>query len=146
MVDTLGLLIQAYVGVANQGDRDGLFILFWKSRDKLIRLLKAVVDGGYEGKDFEGIITMLFGWILEVKKRPEEQKGFEVIPIRWIAERTFAWLFRYRRLTNDYEVLPQRSESMIYLGMIKLMLRRLTGRASYCPIGYCPKPNRLIPL
>jgi putative transposase len=62
---------------------------------------------------------------LEVVKRLEGLKGFHVLPKRWIVERTFAWLNRYRRLSKDYEYLPQTSETMIRVAMIHLMIRRL---------------------
>ena len=62
---------------------------------------------------------------LEIVKRPEGTKGFLLLPKRWIVERTFAWLARYRRLSKDYEYLTQTSEAMIRVAMIHLMLRRL---------------------
>ena len=62
---------------------------------------------------------------LTIVRRREEAKGFVVLPRRWVVERTFAWLGRYRRLSKDYEQLPQSSESMILLAMINLMSRRL---------------------
>ncbi len=67
------------------------------------------------------------GLILEVVKRKEGQKGFEVLPRRWVVERTFGWFGRYRRLSKDYEYLPTTSEIMIKVAMINLMLRRLTS-------------------
>ena len=65
------------------------------------------------------------GWRLEIVKRSDDVKGFKVVPKRWIVERTFAWLYRYRRLSKDYEYLVSSSENMIYIAMIQLMLRRL---------------------
>jgi putative transposase len=62
---------------------------------------------------------------LEIVKRPEGAKGFLLLPKRWIVERTFAWLARYRRLSKDYEYLTQTSEAMIRVAMIHLMIRRL---------------------
>ncbi len=66
-----------------------------------------------------------FGWTLEVVRKKEGQKGFEVLPRRWVVERTFAWFGRYRRLSKDYEYLPTTSETMLYVAMVNLMLRRL---------------------
>lgn len=146
LTDTLGLVMGVYVGRGNQGDRDGLFILLKRARNKLMRVVKIAVDGGYEGEKYELVIQELFGWILEIVKRSDQKKKFEVLPKRWIVERTFGWLLRYRRLNMEYECLEQTSESMIYLGMIRLMLRRIAGRACYCPIGYGPKPDMLVPL
>ena len=69
------------------------------------------------------------GWELEVVERDKEAKGFEVLPKRWIVERTFGWLRRDRRLTKDYERKVQTSETLIEVAMIRLILRRL-ARAS----------------
>ncbi len=65
------------------------------------------------------------GWLLQIVKRNDDVKGFQVLPKRWIVERTFAWLSRYRRLSKDYEYLPASSEAMITIAMIHLMLVRL---------------------
>lgn len=65
-----------------------------------------------------------FGLILEVVKRDEGQVGFVVQPKRWVVERTFAWLGRYRRLSKDYEHCTKSSEAMIYLASIDIMLKR----------------------
>jgi len=64
-------------------------------------------------------------WIVEVVRRPEQQKGFVVLPKRWVVERTFGWLMRCRRLVRDYERLPETSETFIYLAMIRIMVKRL---------------------
>ena len=74
-------------------------------------------------------VTQTCGWVLEIVKRNAEAKGFQLLPHRWIVERTFGWLGRYRRLSKDYEGLPETSEAMIYATMTHIMLRRL-GRAS----------------
>ncbi|MGK7951209.1 MAG: transposase, partial [Xenococcaceae cyanobacterium] len=63
-------------------------------------------------------------------KRNQNTKGFEVLPKRWVVERTFGWFGRYRRLSKDYEYLPNNSETMLYIAMINLMLRRLTWSSS----------------
>jgi len=70
-------------------------------------------------------VWQLAGWVFEVIKRTEETVGFVVLPRRWVVERTFAWLGRYRRLSKDYEQLPETSEAMIYAAMVRIMLRRL---------------------
>ena len=81
-------------------------------------------DGGYAGK-LVGWVKESCQWILEIVKRNEVVKGFQVIPRRWVVERTLAWIGRYRRLSKDYESLTQTSETMIYAAMANLMLRRL---------------------
>ncbi|ALJ68207.1 hypothetical protein AOY38_10405 [Synechocystis sp. PCC 6803] len=62
---------------------------------------------------------------MEIVSKKDGQKGFEVLPRRWVVERTFAWFGRYRRLSKDYEYLPTTSETMLYVAMLHLMLRRL---------------------
>ena len=64
-------------------------------------------------------------WVLPDHEPPEIPVGFQILPWRWLVERTFAWLGRSRRLSKDYEFLPATSEATIYLAMIRLMLRRL---------------------
>ena len=88
------------------------------------RLTLIWADGGYAGK-LIAWVKDICGWRLEIVKRSDDVKGFKVVPKRWIVERTFAWLYRYRRLSKDYEYLVSSSENMIYIAMIQLMLRRL---------------------
>ena len=82
------------------------------------------VDGGYRGQLLDWVAER-FRFRFRVVLRPEEQKGFTVLPRRWVVERTFAWLNHHRRLSKDYEGLESSSEAMIYIVMIRLMLRRL---------------------
>ena len=88
------------------------------------RLTLIWAEGGYAGK-LIAWVKDICGWRLEIVKRSDDVKGFKVVPKRWIVERTFAWLYRYRRLSKDYEYLVSSSENMIYIAMIQLMLRRL---------------------
>ena len=88
------------------------------------RFKKLWADGGFSGDDFKQAAKRL-GREVEVVKRSDDVKGFEVLPKRWIVERTFAWLGRYRRLSKDYESDPRSSVAMIQLAMINLMLHRL---------------------
>jgi transposase len=64
-------------------------------------------------------------WLVQVVLRPKERRGFVLLPKRWVVERTFGWLMNCRRLTRDYEKLPATSETLIYLAMIRIMVRRL---------------------
>ena len=94
------------------------------------RLQLLWMDAGYQaGKDFCAWVKALLGWRVKVIKRPEinaqKKQGFILLPRRWVVERTFAWLDNYRRLSKDYEYLPQSSETMVYLAMTNLMLHRL---------------------
>lgn len=124
MVDTLGLLIAVVVHAANIQDRDGAKLVIAKLKGICPRLELIWADGGYAGKLIEWV-KELGGWALEIVRRCDDAAGFKIIPRRWVVERTFGWLGKYRRLSKDYEMLPETSEAMIYIAMINLMLRRL---------------------
>ena len=81
-------------------------------------------DGAYSGRLLTWV-RRLCGFVVEVVKRTDDLKGFKVLPRRWVVERTFAWIGRYRRHSKDYEYLTESSEAMIYISMIQVMLRRL---------------------
>lgn len=124
LVDTLGLLLQVVVSAANVSEKAGAKLLLQKIEGQFPRLQKIFADGGYDGKNFIATVKQDYQLDWEVVKRKQE-KGFKVLPWRWIVERTLAWLTRYRRLTIDYEVLPATSEAFIYAAMVRLMIRRL---------------------
>jgi putative transposase len=128
IVDTLGLVLMVVVHAANIQDRDGAKLVLEKLIGKFARLQLIWADGGYAGKLVDWV-KQTCGWVLEIVKRNAEAKGFQLLPHRWVVERTFGWLGRYRRLSKDYEGLPETSEAMIYATMTHIMLRRL-GRAS----------------
>ena len=91
---------------------------------KFPRLNKILADGGYQG-DLAAWVKDKFGWELEVVIRPKENsKKFNVIPKRWIVERTFSWLENYRRLTIDYEFLTETAETMVSIAFIQIALNR----------------------
>lgn len=128
LVDTLGLVLIVVVTAANITDRDGAQRLLAKvnqRRQQFPRLVRIWVDGGYSGEDFCRQMMDCFRWILEVVSRRLGCKGFVVVPRRWVVERTFGWFNWCRRLSKDYEMLPQTSEAFIYVAMIRLMLKRL---------------------
>ena len=112
------------VHAANIQDRDGAKLVLAKLAGRFPRLQLIWADGGYAGKLIEWVAA--FGsWVLEIVKRNTDVSGFSVLPKRWIVERTFGWLGRYRRLSKEYEERTDSSESMIYLAMINLMSKRL---------------------
>jgi len=129
LVDTLGLLLVVVVHAGSIQDRDGARLVLQQLAHQFTRLVLVWADGGYAGQ--------LVNWVnqlrtyrrvrLEIVKRSDQQKGFVLLPKRWIVERTFGWLVRFRRLSKDYERLPETSETMIYLAMIRLMLGRLAS-------------------
>ena len=92
--------------------------------DRFPRLKLIWADGIYQGSLVDWVQDKL-KCVLEIVRRPEGQRGFQVLPKRWIVERTFGWFNRYRRLSKDYEQDPRMSEGMVYLAAIRLMLRRL---------------------
>ena len=126
----MGLLLAVVVHAANIQDRDGARYLLTYIAEWLPRLERVVADGGYRGK-LVGWVQATFGWTLQIVLRTADMVGFEVLPTRWVVERTFAWLGRYRRLSKDYEGCTEVSEAFIYVGMIHLMLRRLAPSQAF---------------
>lgn len=125
MVDTLGLIISCIVHSAGIQDRDGGRYVLGKAKRKGHEKLKIWLDGGYTGKLIVWAKEVL-GYNLEVVKRSDINKHiFAVLPKRWIVERTLSWLYRYRRLSKDYEYASKSEETFIYLSMIDIMLRRI---------------------
>lgn len=127
VVDTLGLVLLVWVTAGNVQDRDGakqvLRELFRRIKDHC-RLQLIWADGSYRGQLIDWVKFAL-GWSLQIVEKLGGQVGFQVLPKRWIVERTLAWLNRQRRLSKDYERLPETSEAFVYVTMIRLMTRRL---------------------
>lgn len=126
-MDTLGLLIAVVVHAAHIQDRDGAKLVLEKLRFHFFRLVLIWADGGYAGQliDWLWVLRSRSKILLEIVKRSDDVKMFKVLPHRWIVERTFAWLGRYRRLSKDYEYLTETSETFIKIAMIHIMVRRL---------------------
>jgi putative transposase len=128
LTDTLGLIIMALVTPADVQDQDGARVLLEPVFQALRRLQVIWADSKYG-------VHWLMKWIkgqrphgklhLEVVAKPPGQKGFRILPKRWIGERTFGWLVKSRRLVRDYETRTDHSESFIYIAMLRIMLRRL---------------------
>jgi putative transposase len=155
LVDTQGLVLEAKVHSANVQDRDGIKLLLEPAKIGLPRLFHLWLDAGYtgEGKG-AGWVRRALGWTAQIvrhppKPAPEEammkwakewaKEGVELdpkmllpprgprrfLPRRWVVERTFSWLGHNRRMSKDYERLPESSEAFIYVAMSRLMARRL---------------------
>jgi len=127
-VDTLGLVLRVLVTAANVGERDGgkRVLKRVKRMDNAVSRLTTIwVDGGFDGAPFLRWVMDVCRWIVQVVLRPEQTKGFVLLKKRWVVERTFGWLMGCRRLVRDYELLPETSETFIYLAMIRIMVRRL---------------------
>jgi putative transposase len=131
LVDTLGLLIAVVVTSANVQDYHGAKPVLNQVKDRCPRLKVVWVDGIYEKEWLIAWTQSECGWDLQVIKRTDKEKGFKLLPKRWVVERTFAWLGRYRRLSKDYERLPETSEAMIQMAMIHIMVRRLEPTHQY---------------
>jgi len=137
LVDTMGLLLAVRVHPADIADRDGARELLAPLVGRFPRLAHLWVDAGYRGAFIEWA-TATLGWTVEVVAKPRRwlrvpegeeppplPAGFPVLPRRWVVERSFAWLGRNRRLSKDYEQLPETEEAWVYAAMARLMARRL---------------------
>jgi putative transposase len=137
LVDTTGLLLKVEVHPANIADRDGAKTLLAALGTAFPHLAKLWADAGYQGR-LVTWVTQTLGWTVEIVRKPRRwvwwpadseppplPTGFQVLPRRWVVERTFAWLGRYRRLSKDYEALPATEEAWIYLAMSRLLAVRL---------------------
>jgi putative transposase len=156
LVDTTGLVLKVVVHAANLQDRESVPLLLEPIKGVFSRMRKVWVDQGYTGKGREWIEQEM-GWEVEVVGHPWRSRGQWVphgdlndvstvwftyerikpqrmgfrgpLPRRWVVERTFAWIGRYRRMSKDYEYLTSSSENMVYLTMIRLMVKRLARAA-----------------
>jgi putative transposase len=124
LVDTLGLVLAVVVTAASVSDAKGARKLFAKMGGACKKLRRIWVDGTYRGKLLAWVSDHCW-FLLEPVLRTDEMKGFVLLKRRWVVERTFAWLTQCRRLGKDYERLPVSSEAMIYIAMIRVMIRRL---------------------
>ncbi|WP_053208326.1 IS5 family transposase [Jiangella muralis] len=135
VTDTIGLLVVVLVTTAGLQDRDGARPVLARAKTAMPSIALVWADGGYAGK--------LVAWaqqhcriLVDIVRPPKGQHTFEVLPRRWVVERTLSWLVRCRRLGRDYERLPEHSEAMIKWAMIGLMTRRLApapGRRPWQP-------------
>jgi putative transposase len=129
LTDTLGLLMVVVVTTANVQDKAGALLLLQQLGGAGKKLRRLWTDGAY--RTARGHLAE---WVarhrltLSAVMPPEGQRGFTVLARRWVVERTFGWLCQSRRLSKDYERLPQTSEALIYIAMTRLMLRRLAQR------------------
>ncbi|WP_442803091.1 transposase [Streptomyces pseudogriseolus] len=135
LTDTLGLLLAVLVTPASTTDRDAARLLLPAARGRFGRLARVWADGGYTGHLVDWSATQL-GVVLDIVRRSDDIRGFQVLPRRWVVERSFAWCLRSRRLVRDYERRTDTSEAVILWSMITLLSRRLAAR------GQGPVPAR----
>ena len=129
VTDTLGLLIGLLIHGADVQDRDGAPNVIKTIRHRFPWLRHLFADGAYAGPKLRGALDKIGDWTLEIVKRSDTAKGFEVLPRRWVVERTFAWLGRCRRLAKDWEKSIASAEAWLLIAHIRLVTRRL---ARYC--------------
>ncbi len=124
-MDTSGLLLAKRVTPANTSDNRGARELLAGLAPLMPRLKLIWADSAYAGEKLRSWCAEHTGWRLEVVPRKSDGSGFEVIPRRWVVERSIAWICRNRRLAKDYERKVQTSECWLKVAMIRLMLKRL---------------------
>lgn len=135
VVDTMGLLLAVIITTASVQDRDGARSVLDRLRFTMPSVALVWADGGYAGKLIDWVARML-RVRLDIVRKPLGVHTFQVLPRRWVVERTFAWIVKCRRLDHDYERRPEHSEAMIKWAMIGLMTRRLSpgpGRRPWQP-------------
>ena len=125
VVDTLGLLVVVAVTAASVQDRDGGRLILDRARMAMPSIALVWADGGYAGK-LVAWAQRLLRVTVEIVRKPKGQRTFEVLPRRWVVERTWAWIVRCRRLGWDYERRPEHAEAMVKWAMIGIMVRRLS--------------------
>jgi transposase len=130
VTDTLGLLLVVMVTPASVQDRHGGQAILGRLAARFSSIALIWADAGYANQIDSGLVTWArtaIGVVLEIVRRSDDARGFQVLPRRWVVERTFGWLIRNRRLARDYERLTTCSETMIKIAMIRLMAIRLAG-------------------
>jgi putative transposase len=129
VVDTVGNLLEVVVHAAGIQDYHGAKLVLLKLTETVSTLKKIWADGIYKKGGLVDWVRETLDIALDVVERPPDQVGFQVLPRRWVVERTFAWLGRYRRLSKDYERCTKSSEGVIYIASIHTLLRRVTAVA-----------------
>jgi transposase len=129
ITDTIGLMVGLVVHSAGIQDRDGAPNVLKSIRHSHPWLRHVFADGGYAGPKLRDALKGNGKWTIEIVKRSDLAKGFEIIPRRWVVERTFAWLNRCRRLAKDWEKSISSAEAWILIAHIRMLTRRL---ARYC--------------
>jgi transposase len=125
ITDTEGHLVGLTVHTADIQDRDGAVGVITSIRRLYPWLRHLFADGGYAGEKLTAALANLGSWTIEIIKRSDTAKGFQVLPRRWVVERTLAWLGRCRRLAKDFEATIASAEAWIFIASIRLLIRRM---------------------
>ena len=125
ITDTEGHLVGLTVHTADIQDRDGAVGVITSVRQLYPWLRHLFADGGYAGEKLTNALANLGSWTIEIIKRSDAAKGFEVLPRRWVVERTLAWLGRCRRLSKDFEATIASAEAWIFIASIRFLVRRM---------------------
>ena len=137
VIDSMGLLLAVLVTAASVDDARAAQQLFSRlDGQPTSKIRRIYADNKYHNYNLYEWVNQNADWQLEVVRRPEGQKGWITLPIRWTVERTFAWLGKCRRLSKDRERTVQSSEAFIQLGMIHLMLNRLHSKGNEADFSY----------
>jgi putative transposase len=121
-------MLRIVVHPASVQDRDGAALVLNRQTRKRLPFIEVVfADQGYQGAKAARVIAQTGKWRFEIVRREPGAKGFEVLPRRWVVERTLSWIRRNRRLARDVEHLARTAEALVKLAMIKIMLRRLAN-------------------
>jgi transposase len=131
-VDVEGFVLAVVVTAANVGDRMGAKLLLIALLDICTRLKLVWADSGYDGRPLAGWAHSVAGITWQVIKRTEAHT-FKIVPRRWVVERTFGWLMRYRRLARDYERRPEHHEALVYWATVFTMTKRLARQQGTSP-------------
>jgi putative transposase len=124
VVDTMGFILTVVVHAANIHDSQGVRAVLRRLKENIVGIKIIFADGGYRGEIIQWAKKQL-DYVIQIVIRTDTNKEFQVIPKRWIVERTFAWFENHRRLSKDFEFLVQTSEAMILLASIKILLNKI---------------------
>jgi transposase len=127
ITDTEGFLVGAVVHAASTQDRDGAPLVLKAIRSAFPWLRHVFADGGYAGRKLREALKGKGEWTIEIVKRSDTAKGFEVIPRRWVVERSFAWFGRNRRLSKDFERSIESATAWLFLASVQQITRRLAS-------------------
>jgi transposase len=125
VTDTIGLMVGAAIHPADVQDRDGAPLVIEAIHDLFPWLRHLFADSAYSGDKLLKALTKFGQWSIEIVKRMADTVGFEVLPRRWVVERTLAWLNRNRRLAKDFEASIASAQTWVYVASVQLLIRRI---------------------